>query len=52
MLIATSRLKYRDPTSLGEAYTIPRGAARCAMRDGKLDVVQSGGYHAIIQSER
>jgi hypothetical protein len=52
MLIATSRIKRRDPTSLGEAYTIPRGAARCELRDGKLDVVRSGGYHAIIQSER
>jgi hypothetical protein len=52
MLIATSRLKYRDPTSLGEAYTIPRGAAQCAMRNGKLDVIRSGGYHAIIQSEK
>ncbi|MDH3232391.1 MAG: hypothetical protein OEQ29_02620 [Alphaproteobacteria bacterium] len=52
MLIATSRLKYRDPTSLGEAYKIPRGAARCVMRNGKLDVIQSGNFHAIVQSER
>jgi len=52
MLIATSRIKRGDPTSLGEPYPIPRGAARCEMRDGKLDVTQSGNFHAIIQSEK
>jgi hypothetical protein len=52
LMFATSRLKFRDPTSLGEAYPIVGGAARCAMRDGKLDVTQSGNYHAIIQSEK
>ncbi|HUT51745.1 MAG TPA: hypothetical protein VM325_20640 [Alphaproteobacteria bacterium] len=52
LMIATSRLKYRDPTSLGEAYPIPRGAARCVMQNGVLDVIQSGNFHAIIQSEK
>ena len=52
LMFATSRLKFRDHTSLGEPYAVAAGAARCAMRNGSLDVVESGNFNAIRQAEK
>jgi hypothetical protein len=40
--IATARLRGASATSLGQRVYVPAAALRCAVRDGRLDVVETG----------
>lgn len=41
-MIATARVRFGEASSLGSFEHIPAAALRCAVRDGRLDVVETG----------
>jgi hypothetical protein len=41
-MIATARVRFGQAGSVGEAVYLPSAGLRCAVRDGRLDVVETG----------
>jgi hypothetical protein len=48
-MVATSPVKYGKADSLGGTFSIADKAARCALRNGRLDVVEAGGLGSLVE---
>lgn len=46
-MVATSPVKFGEVESLGGIFTVSNNAARCAIRNGRLDIVASGMFKAL-----
>lgn len=47
-MVATARVRFGEASSLGSFEHIPAAALRCAVRDGRLDIVESGRAEMLI----